>query len=134
MVRQNHADENGNDEQTTSRFEAIRQSDFFQKETGGDETASDLYGYVHANGGRQSNVVSDVRTLLYSPDGLGGRTRRGYEVILSGESSALVPEHVSRVADYRGLEVTDAKYEDGNAVLLLEPSDTEKFPRDEEGF
>jgi len=45
------------------------------------------------------------------------------------EADALVPEHVSRVASYRGLEVTDAKYEDGQAVLLLEPADTERFPR-----
>jgi len=129
MVRQNHSDDAADEQTATSRFAAIREADFFTREHKSDKTVSDLLGYIHANGGRQSNIVDRVQTVLYSPDGLGSPTRRGYEVTLSGESDALVPEHVSRVASYRGLEVTDAKYEDGQAVLLLEPTDTERFPR-----
>lgn len=114
-----------------SRLDEIREHNNPIQDSSGIE--SDLLGWITGSG-QEFQEVETVLTYVYSEIGVAGRARHVYEVYLDPEVEEIVPMGVMKVAAYRGLDVTaiESTQLDGEieqTVLLLEPSDTEKYPR-----
>lgn len=116
------------EEKTASRFDIIEENAYGNTYEQND-VASDLRGYISAGGGRDYDDVEKVKEHTYCPGGISGHARPVYEVRLKEGVSAVVPFSIQKVASYRNLEVTATEIRNGQRVLLLEPADTDQYPR-----
>jgi hypothetical protein len=120
-------------EKEQTRFEFVRENSHGNKHEG-DDIASALYGYVTGWAGKEHNAVETVYTYTFSPNGVTGKGQPAYEVVLKPTVKEVVPKGIMRVATFAELDVTaiEEREVDENATqraLLLEPADSDKFPR-----
>ena len=78
-----------------------------------------------------SECVQDIDRHTFSPQGpASGKYRHVYEIRLREDVDEIVPTGVAEGAAFFDLDVTATKTgEDGQRLLLLEPEDTERWPR-----
>jgi len=125
-MAQNATTDDATDDEQPTRFEVVEE-DCYGNHYEMDHKSRAIYG--------EAEEVAEVLTHTFSPGGVSGKARTVYEVVLKEEETAVVPSSVAEAASFFDLDVTavESRYVNEateQAALLLEPADTELYPRD----
>lgn len=103
-----------------------------------EHTYGDNSGYEHAYViyTEASEVISDIFGRTISPNGVSGKARTVYEVVLEPDVEEVVPAEIAATAGTFDLDITAVEEREvpggegpTQTALLLEPADTEMYPR-----
>lgn len=123
---QEHADANEIRDEKQSRFDYVKGHTFGAKREATYKTR-DIYA-------KASETIEEIFTLTFSPNGVSGRARRVYEILLRPEIDVAVSQGIAEAAgrhrfDITAIEVRINDEDEEQTALLLEPADTDKYPR-----